>query len=485
VWTTAGKWVAQLVGWASTIVVARLLAPEDYGLVGMATIYLGLISLLAEFGLGSAVVILPDLHRDQLAQLNSLSVLIGIASVLVSCALAQPIASFFATPALIPVIVAMSGGFVITAFRVVPQALIQRDLRFKELAYVEVAQTVVLAGVMVALAVLGLRYWTLVIGGLGSGLLTTLTMIMLRPAPFAWPRRAVLGPAVTFSWRVMMSRLGWFVQVHSDFLVAGKFLGQQALGLYNLAWSIATVPVEKIAAIVTRVMPAFLAAVQTDAAALRRYLLGLTEALALLTFPAAAGMALVADDFVTVAFGDRWQGAVMPLRLLAIHAAYQAVAALPGQVMVVVGEARFAMWASLATAVVLPVGFYFGSRWGVSGIATVWVVLYPVLYAVVYRRALRRIELSLRGYLAVLRPALHTCILMAVAVLLCRGLAANATPTLRLGLQITAGAAVYAALVLGPYRGRTRALLEFLRGGTRAHAPVSAASAPTPDRGPA
>jgi len=95
VWTSGAKWASQLLAWVSTIIVARLLSPEDYGLVGMASIYLGLITLLSEFGLGAAVVTLRDLREEQVAQLNALSLLFGVAGLLVSGVVAIPMGRFF------------------------------------------------------------------------------------------------------------------------------------------------------------------------------------------------------------------------------------------------------------------------------------------------------------------------------------------------------------------------------------------------------
>src|SRR5712692_5628349 len=90
-WTSGAKWAGQLFAWASTLIVARLLTPEDYGLVGMASIYLGLITLVSEFGLGSAVITLRDLSEEQVAQLNGLAVLVGVVSCAVSCAAVIPL----------------------------------------------------------------------------------------------------------------------------------------------------------------------------------------------------------------------------------------------------------------------------------------------------------------------------------------------------------------------------------------------------------
>src|SRR3989454_11636004 len=141
-WTSGAKWAGQLLGWASTLIVARLLTPADYGLVGMASIYLGLITLVSEFGLGSTVITLRDLSEHQVAQLNGLSVLFGVASFAASCAAAVPLGRFFHAPQLPAVVVVMSTAFVVTAFKTVPFSLLQRELRFRALAIVETGRVI-------------------------------------------------------------------------------------------------------------------------------------------------------------------------------------------------------------------------------------------------------------------------------------------------------------------------------------------------------
>src|SRR5439155_593304 len=114
--------------------------------------------------------------------------------------------------------------------------------------------------------------------------------------------------------------LGWYVSANTDFLVAGRILGKTALGFYNVAWTLASVPVDKVAALVGQVTPAFFSAVQTDRPAMRRYLLRITEGIALITFPVSLGLVLVARDFVLVVLGSKWEGTIAPLRLLAAYA---------------------------------------------------------------------------------------------------------------------------------------------------------------------
>jgi PST family polysaccharide transporter len=464
-WTGGANWAGQVLAWASTLVVARLLTPDDYGVVGMASIYLGVITLVSEFGLGSTVITLRDLSESQVAELNGLSVLFGVGSFAVSCAAAIPLGRFFHAPQLPAVVAAMSVAFVITAFKTVPFSLLQREMRFRALALIDTGRAMLLAVSMIALALLGLRYWTLVIGGLLSSVLSTGAALVLRPHRLAWPRWRSLQHAMTFSKHILVSRLSWYAYSNADFLVAGRILGKTALGLYEVGWNLANVPIDKITGLLGQVTPAVFSAVQTDHAALRRYLLTITEGLALITFPACLGLALVAPDFVLLTLGEKWHGAIAPLQLLALSAGFRAVTPLLPQVLNVVGKSRLAMRYAVACVVVLPSGFYLlGQRWGTLGLALVWVLVFPILVLPAYRQVLKTIELSNREYLRALWPAASASVVMGATVLAVKwAVGEPVSRTLSLSAQVVAGAAVYALVCVTMHAKRLATFFRFLR----------------------
>ena len=468
-WTAAAKWASQGLAWISWLIVARLLTPEDYGLVGMAAIYLGLITLLSEFGLGTAVLAVRELSGAQIGQLNGLAVLLGLAGLLASCAVAIPLGHFFHAPQLPLVVMAMSATFVITSFKTVPFALLQRDLRFKSLALVDLGQAVVLAISMVGFAVVGFRYWTLVCGGLLGALITTGAVLRLRQVPFAWPRPKSLKPALTLSSNVLISRLCWYVSANADFLVAGRILGKAALGFYNVGWTLASVPPDKVTTLIGQVTPAFFSAVQKDPPAIRRYLLRITEAIALITFPVSLGLALVARDFVMAVLGPKWEGTVAPLQVLAAYAAFRSITPLLAQVLHSIRDTKFAMWTMVAAAVVMPTSFYFsGQRWGTVGLAMAWVLVDPLFAFALYWRTFSKIELSPRAYLRALWPAVSGSALMAAAVLALGVLSPSEwTPGLRLAAQIGAGVFTYGLVCVVLHRKRFEAFHELVMAARR------------------
>jgi PST family polysaccharide transporter len=457
-WTGGVKWAVQILTWVATLVVARLLSPADYGLVAMASIYLGLVTLINEFGLETAIITLPDLTDEQLGQINGLAVLLGVISFAFSCIVAFPIGWFFKTAELPSVVIIMSATFIITGFRTVPSALLTKELQFKRLALIEAGQASVLALSMVVFAVMGLGYWTLVLGRLLGELLLTGLVVLARPYWLGIPRLASLQNTISISRHIVVARISWYVYSNADFLVAGRILGQAALGAYTFGWTLANVPIEKVTALVGRVTPAFFSAVQRDHFSLQRYLLRITEGLALLTFPATFGLALVADEFVEIVLGETWSSVVAPLRILAFYASFRSIVTLLPQVLNVLNETQFSMWNGVVAAIVLPITFYIGSGWGTIGIAAGWLAVHPLVTLPLYWRVFQKINLASREYLRALQPAIFGSILMAVTILILRAaLPAGLYLPIRFIVQILGGGLAYVAVMLLLCRDRLHA----------------------------
>ena len=456
-WTGAARWISQIITWAITLAVARILSPDDYGLVGMAVVFFGLVELINDFGLSTSVVVVRELDRRQIAQINGLAVIVGILCFAAACALAYPVGAFFGVDELRVIIVVMSLSFLVTAFRGVPQGRLEKDLEFKRIAVINAVAAVATALSTLAMAVAGLGYWALVLANLVTALVTTVLMVASRPTRLARPRLKTLKAATSISVHVTLGRLSWFIWSNADYVVAGKLLGKTALGFYSFAFMLASVPVDKISSVVTKVTTAFMSAVQTDHAALRRYLLGLTEGLALVAFPLTWGLALVAADFVPLVLGEKWLGLIAPLQVLAFYAAVRSVTPVLAPVLNVTGQTRFGMRMSMLFAVILPVGFVVASRWGVVGIAGVWVVLDPLLMLSFLLRVRRTIGLPVRAYLRAWWPAVCSSLVMASAILALGLLPLTEhSPALGLVLKIGVGAATYSLSMWLLFRDRLR-----------------------------
>jgi O-antigen/teichoic acid export membrane protein len=267
-----------------------------------------------------------------------------------------------------------------------------------------------------------------------------------------------------FSGHILIGRLAWYSYSNSDFAVAGRVLGKAALGAYSFAWQFAGIPIDKITSMVTRVTPAYFAAAQDDNATIRKILLNVTEGIAFLTLPATVGISLVAREFVPLVLGPEWTATVAPLQVLCVYASYRSLVTLLPQILNVKGDARWTMWLGVVTAAVLPVSFFFASRFGPVGIAWMWILIYPIFTIPLYRRTFAKIDMRVGEYLTVLWLPIRGTLLMAGAVMAIRFLLPEHWPlAVRCGILATMGGLVYAVTTAFPQRERLRKILVTIR----------------------
>jgi PST family polysaccharide transporter len=468
-WSGTGMWATQLFTWIATFTVARILVPADYGLIGMANIYVGLVLEVSEFGVGMTVINLQELTEEQTGQLNTVSILMGAAAFLLSCLVAYPLGRFFHSERLPMLLIAMSVIFVITAFKTVPNALLEREMRFKELAKIEIASYLSYAAVTLVSAFLGFGYWCLAIGLVVVTSVSTFLTVRRRPYRFRWPNMQALHYPIKFSGHILGSAMAWYAYSNSDFLAAGRVLGQAALGIYTLAWTMASAPVDKITNLMVRVLPSFFAAAHMEKETLRSYLLTLVEAVALFVLPLTLGLALVADQFVALVLGAKWMPIVVPLRILLCYATVRALTNILGPLLNAKRKAHFIMWVNIAAAIYFPIGFFLAARWGTTGVAMAWIILYPFLATPLFWRAFHEIEMRPAEFLRALWPAVSGSVPMTMAVLLFRHFApAGWFLIARLSSEIAIGGIFYCMTVLTMHSKNIRNLYQIVRPGVHA-----------------
>jgi len=360
------------------------------------------------------------------------------------------------------VFIVSCSGLIVGALAGVPGAVLAKELRFRFLTVLGVTCTMVAAITTLTFAWLGFGYWALLIGSMISAIIRTATILYLRPTRLVWPRLSSLRKPLRFGWRISVAMVALNSYQRLDDFVAGKMLGPTALGFYGNAWELANVPIEKVASLVTTVIPSYFSAVQNDPAALRRYLRVLTEMIALATFPATVGLSLVAPEAVPLIFGHKWEGMIGPLQILSFYAGFRSIVALLPKLLTAVGKVHYVMWNELAGLVILPVAFYIGSFRGTTGIAWAWVFAYPLVVVPLYYKTFHSIGMSIREYVRALRPSLTGTVVMIPAVEWVRHtLAPTHSLLLRLIVEVAAGAVVYAAVLWLLHRNR---VIELARG---------------------
>jgi teichuronic acid exporter len=477
-WTAVMRWSSQVVSWAATIVVARILLPADYGLVAMAMIPIGLVRMVEDFGLDAILVQDRTIVGKRQAQLAGFVLGIGATLTALTLVLARPIAAFFDEPQVTQLISAFSVLFVTDSLQVVSRAILQRRLQFSRLAVTWFLQVLVTQGVLVAAAVAGFGMWAIVASNVVAAIAVTSLLWIWAPYAISWPHRIKeLALPLLQGWRVMASRFAYYAYSTADQTIIGRFLGKDALGAYSFTTTFANLPFQEVAAVVTRVVPGVFSAVQERRDELRRYFLMLTECLSYITLPMAVGLALTTDLIVPTVLGPNWGAVTVPLQVMCFYAAFQGMQILISPILMWTGQFRVTMWCSVLTGVLLPLGFLVAVNHGLVAIAIVWSILYPLTNIPPLRIGLQTVGVSWLQWLGTSKAAACACLVMAAAVLGVRTLTAGYPEVLRLAVVVFTGGVVYAAVLWFGFRARIMTIVTFVKGVYRS----PSAALPVPD----
>jgi len=436
-WTGAAKLIGQAASWAVTLVVVRLLAPGDYGLMAITVVVVSVFSSIAELGLGASMVQAPTLPSQELAQISGLALILNLAIGSLVALTAPVIGELFNDTRLTAVIQVSALQFIPAALCTVPQAVAHRDMRFKWLAWVDLMAGAVAGLTTLALALQGAGVWALVLGSLSS---STVRAAMLLRDGIVWPtlRFADTRRHLRFGGAITTARLAWQVVNQSDVLIAGRFLTQEAVGLYSVSLHVATLPMQKIMGIVNQVAFPAVARLQADPDRLRERLLFALGLLNLVAVPLTWGISAVAPEFVALVFGDKWASAVYPLQVLSLIVPLKMISALITTATLGVGAATLDLRNTMINAVVLPLAFLGSVHWGVDGLASGWVVALTIVLALTLPRMCKVLGLTIRevartGFTPMLAGAAMYGVIMMVRALLAEAEVAYRLPALILG----------------------------------------------------
>jgi len=462
-WMAGIKWFSQVLSWGTTLFIVRILTPNDYGIFGLAAVYVGLVAMLMEFGLGSAIVNMRNLSASQLAQINTVSLLMGLTCFAFSWCAAEPISRILGSAKLQSVIIALSTTFIIKALWTVPHSLLRKDMRFRSIAVFEGIEAVLLSICLIVLAMMGYAYWALVLAYVLSALVRTFLAVISRPCRFALPKFTQVKGILSFSRDIIVARLSWYTYSKADIFIVGQTLGTAATGAYELARTVARIPVEKITGLITTILPPFLSSAQNEDLSLRKYMVKVTQGLSIITFPLTIALFIFAEDIVILFFGENWLIVITPLRVLAASSTLNSIEPLFSQMIVAKQETEFLMKINLFAAITMPICFWGASQWGTGGIAMVWLLINPVCQFPLYRKSLQRIELPWSGYLRCLWPATNGVVFMGLVIFLLRKTMADDVHSIPILLiQSSAGGVTYVAVLLAFHRNVLRQFYDLI-----------------------
>ena len=449
VWSRGG---VQLLSFLSTLLIARWLSPSDYGVMALVGIWTGTIWMVADMGLGWAIVQFPDVHEDELDSCFWLTLLTTGSAYVLLYALAPTIASWFDSPQLSNVMRVSSAPLLLCAVGLVPGAMLTKQLQLDKGAQAEIISALVSMPVMLGLAWNGAGVWALVLGGITQAVVRTIAVLTFHPwwprFHFTWRR---IPEMLRYSVCGLSANLGWSVYSQIDGMIVGKLINEQTLGLYSMAKQLAIMPVTKISVVVNQLASPVMARLQQDQERLRASFLRVVRLVTCVTLPVCVGLALIAGDLIPVVLSDKWIGVTPLFQVFCIYALTHSVEVLLPPVLFARYRSGFLLKWTLALLVVMPGPFMAGTFWGGAfGAAVVLVVVYPLAMVWMVREALKELNLGAKELLRHLRPIALPTGLMALSIVMVQWALPSVGVSRHLILLVVTtivGAAVYVSAV--------------------------------------
>lgn len=374
----------------SVVVLARLLAPEDFGLVASVGPIVAFIGLFQNLGLQQAVIQRSEISQRQLNHVFWVSALVGLCCSLIVAALAPVVAAFYGDTRMTGITLAAGAPLLLGSLAALPLALMNRRLKFGQLALNDVITAVTGLLATIAAAYAGLGYWSLVIGPAVSALVALVAAWRVARWRPDKPSFRIDREILSFGANLTGFNLVNFFARNLDTILIGKFSGATELGYYDRAYKLMLFPLQNISQPLTRLMIPLMSRIQDDKQRFRGIYMDTNWLLAAVTAPGIAALTLTSPQVVSLLFGERWLAVAPIFAWLGVASLTQPISNTTGWIFICQGKtATMFRWGVYSSAVTV-VAFIVGMHWGAVGVAAAYaisgyVLRIPVLAVLLHR----------------------------------------------------------------------------------------------------
>lgn len=444
-WRSGSQILAQLVQWAATFLVIRILSPSDYGLFAMAQVVMVFLSMLNGYGLASGLVQQRTITPQAIRQLFGMLILLNVGLAAAQLLLAPVIAAYYGQPTVAHMLRVQALLYLTTPFIALPYALLSRSMDFRGQAKANIAASIASASAALTGALLGWGVWTLVFA--------PLVLFAVRGAIMTWAARSLVWPSFDFRGAGHLARYGgvmatsqlfWFLQSQTDVFIAGRAFSPHLLGLYTTSLFLAQIFVSKFVPPLNEVAFSAYARIQHDRAAVASAFVRGARIVMTAALPFYLGLAVTADPLVLTALGPKWREAAPIVHLLALAMPFMTLQVLLTPACDACGRPGIGVRNGATGAAILTAAFLIGVYWGPVGLGYAWIAAYPLYLAASLHRALPVIGARLRDLVAAIAQPVMASVAMAILVALVDRTLPALAPQPRLAILVATGAATYA-----------------------------------------
>jgi O-antigen/teichoic acid export membrane protein len=417
VWSVIQKWGRAAITVVTFIILSRLLDPEAFGLVALASAFTVFIELFLDQGFGAAIVQRAELEPEHLDTAFWINILTGILLTVGLIAASGLVAATFEEPRLAPVLRWLSISFILSSLTSTQVSILQRKLAFKNLAGRSLIATVVGGVVGISMAFSGFGVWSLVGQDLASGLAGVIVLWQAsdwRPG-FKVSKRHYKD-LFSFGVSIVGNHALTVLIRRSDDLLIGYFLGPTLLGFYTIGYQLLLVIIRLVTEVTNSVAFPTFSRIQHQPERMKRAFYKVTRYTSLFAFPVFIGLATLAPELVPTIFGEKWAPSIPVMQVLSMIGILQSVLFFNGSVIKASGKPLWQLGIMLLNAVCSVIAFLLAVRWGIVAVAASFVIVGYLLAPVSYIAVRKLIQIDFRTYLWQFIPSLFASLVMVVSI---------------------------------------------------------------------
>ena len=402
----------------STILLARLLLPEQFGLVGYCLITIQYLDILNSAGIDNSLIARRENPEEAANAAFVANILLGLISFGLTWVIAPSAAVFFKTEELVPILRLMGLNLPLSGLGMVPDTLLQRHLRFRTRMLPEISKNLIKGLVSIILAWMGMGVWSLVWGQLAGTCIGTVLAWILAGWKPTWRFDArVTFEIATYGFHIMLLEIAGAFRSNVDYLLVGRILGAAALGYYTMSYRIPELLIRSMNVVVGRVSLPVMSIAQTNREQLRTFYFGYLRSLSMVIFPVAVGLALTAPIFIPLFLSAKWSPAVIPTMLISVALGIAAMGHIPGVLYKATGRPALLSKLNVIKVPLTVAVLWYSTRWGINGVAAgqIAVGIFSLLLDTLVANYVMRY--STKDLIGALAPTFLSALGMALALL--------------------------------------------------------------------
>lgn len=443
-WSFIGVVSGQFINLLGNIILARILYPQLFGLLGIASLFYGLILVIQEAGFSAYIIYKKNISKQDLTACSWLNIVLSTVFSMLFYFSSNIIVDFYHESSLKSIVGLLSIGMVISAFGITGRALLTKEKRFNKLAQIDVLAQVVSVVSSVLLAVFGLDFLAISARFLILPFVQTICILYFNAKRvFGKSNLSVLKKMLPYSLRVLGINVFIYINNNLDYFLIGNLLGSKQLGLYTIAYQWSVFSRFYIAGSINRVLFPEISSIKNNIAKVREIFLDVTNTISFFTFPMCFGLIAIGSDFIIILYGTKWTDSIDPMRILLVAGALTSIGTLSGSLFQGLGKPQIELKFNILSFFINIILICLGSKVGLVGVSCA--IMFSSMFLECVKSILisRLMKISLKKYLTSFIPNLTSSFIMFGVIIISHIFTSNISIYLRVFIDVAEGILLY------------------------------------------